>query len=100
MLSLCLLLSCLFSSDTPSSPQTNAHAHNDYAHARPLFDSLDQAFCSVEADVFLVKNGQLLVGHTAVDLKPERTLEKLYLAPLRERTRQNGGRVYKKGPVV
>jgi hypothetical protein len=80
-------------------PLPQAHAHNDYEHKRPLFDALDQGFCSVEADVFLV-DGTLLVGHTSADLKPERTLEKLYLDPLRERIKTNGGRVYKNGPTV
>ncbi len=74
-------------------PLLRAHAHNDYEHARPLFDALDHGFCSVEADIFLV-NGQLLVGHTSKDLLPERTLEKLYLDPLQERIRANRGRVY------
>ncbi len=80
-------------------PLRNAHAHNDYEHKRPLFDALDYGFCSVEADVFLVDN-QLLVGHARADLKPERTLEKLYLDPLRERIRTNGGRVYRDGPTI
>jgi hypothetical protein len=80
-------------------PLPNAHAHNDYEHKRPLFDALDHGFCSVEADVFLVR-GSLLVGHTAVDLRPERTLEKLYLEPLRQRIKANGGRVYKDGPPI
>ena len=66
-------------------PLERAHAHNDYEHARPLLDALDQGFCSVEADIFL-KDGQLLVAHTVLDLKPERTLQKLYLDPLRQRT--------------
>ena len=57
------------------------HAHNDYLHARPLFDALDQGFDSVEADVFLAKN-ELLVGHFFWEIKPERTLESLYLLPL------------------
>ena len=35
-------------------------------------DALDHGFCSVEADVFLVKD-QLLVGHSSIDLRPERT---------------------------
>jgi hypothetical protein len=42
-------------------PLTRAHAHNDYLHARPLFDALDHGFCSVEADVWLV-DGKLLVA--------------------------------------
>src|SRR6266571_3355435 len=40
-------------------PLIHAHAHNDYEHARPLFDALDRGFCSVEADIYLV-DGQLL----------------------------------------
>jgi hypothetical protein len=79
------------------TPLTNAHAHNDYAHPRPLFDALDQGFNSVEADIFLV-DGKLLVGHTFLDLKRERTLESLYLDPMRERIKANGGRLYKDGP--
>jgi hypothetical protein len=80
-------------------PLRHAHAHNDYEHQRPLFDALAQGFCSVEADVFLT-GGQLLVGHTPKDLHPDRTLEKLYLTPLRERIQANGGRVYPGGPTV
>jgi Glycerophosphoryl diester phosphodiesterase family len=80
-------------------PLIHAHAHNDYAHKRPLFDALDQGFCSVEADVFLVK-GALLVGHDALELRKDRTLEKLYLDPLRARIKANGGRVYKHGPPI
>lgn len=81
------------------TPLLQAHSHNDYEHARPLFDALDQGFCSVEADVWLV-DGRLLVGHDRVDLKPERTLEALYLVPLRTRIEQNGGRVFRNGPSL
>ena len=66
------------------TPLPRAHAHNDYEHTRPLFDALDQGFGSVEADIYLV-DGQLLVAHNREDVKPERTLEKLYLAPLKQR---------------
>jgi len=78
-------------------PLTRAHAHNDYEHKQPLFDALDQGFCSVEADVYLV-DGKLLVGHTQSSLRPDRTLEALYLEPLKERIAKNGGRVYRDGP--
>jgi hypothetical protein len=79
------------------TPLRHAHAHNDYEHKRPLFDALDQGFCSVEADVFL-RGDQLLVGHTLMSLRPERTLQKLYLDPLRECVRANGGKVFGGGP--
>jgi hypothetical protein len=79
------------------TPLRHTHAHNDYEHTRPLFDALDQGFTSVEADIYLTGD-QLLIGHTSSSLKPERTLEKLYLDPLRERARANGGRIYRDGP--
>lgn len=82
-----------------ATPLPQAHAHNDYEHKRPLLDALEQGFCSVEADVYLVGE-ELLVGHTRGDLRPERTLEKLYLAPLQERVRANDGRVYRNGPTI
>lgn len=74
-------------------PLLKAHAHNDYLHERPLLDALKHGFCSIEADIFLV-DGQLLVAHSFVELRPDRTLEKLYLQPLRERVRQHNGHVY------
>jgi hypothetical protein len=80
-------------------PLIHAHAHNDYEHKRPLFEALENGFCSVEADVFLV-DGKLLVGHTRSSLRPERTLESLYLDPLRERAKANGGKIYPGGPSV
>ena len=78
------------------TPLLRAHAHNDYEHARPLLDALDCGFGSIEADIYLVA-GQLLVAHNAKDVKPGRTLEALYLDPLRSRVQQNGGRVYRGG---
>ena len=80
-------------------PRPRAHAHNDYYHKRPLLDALSHGFCSVEADVYLV-DGKLLVAHSRFELKPEKTLEKLYLDPLLKRVRGNtyaglgGGRVF------
>src|SRR5438128_8490223 len=87
--------------DDPAAvkPLPQAHAHNDYEHKRPLWDALDRGFCSVEADIYLV-NGQLLVAHSRQGVKPERTLQSLYLDPLRERVKKNGGRVYAGGPEV
>lgn len=85
---------------TPSdiSPLPRAHAHNDYWHERPLLDALDRGFCSVEADVWLA-GGELLVGHDKKDLRPEQTLEALYLAPLRDRITRNSGAVHPNAPA-
>ncbi len=78
------------------TPLAQAHAHNDYEHDRPLLDALDHGFSSVEADIYLV-DGALLVAHNRSDVKPERTLQRLYLDPLRERVKANGGSVYPGG---
>lgn len=87
----CLLL--LFGAEDVV-PLARAHAHNDYLHPRPLFDALSHGFCSVEADIILGEGNTLLVGHTRQELKPDRTLEKLYLEPLRQSSRAHGGTVY------
>jgi hypothetical protein len=81
------------------APLVRAHAHNDYEHPRPLLDALDHGFGSIEADVYLV-GAQLLVAHYLKDVRPGRTLEALYLDPLRARVAQNGGRVYRGGPTL
>src|SRR5439155_15262702 len=85
------------SKPSATEPVRQAHAHNDYEHKRPLFDALDQGFCSVEADIYLV-DGKLLVAHDRDEVRPERTLQALYLDPLRERVKKNHGRVYPDGP--
>lgn len=83
----------------PVKALVNAHAHNDYEHARPLLDALDSGFCSVEADIHLI-DGKFLVAHNRLLVRQDRTLQSLYLDPLRERARGNGGRVYPGGPTV
>jgi glycerophosphoryl diester phosphodiesterase len=79
-----------------SPPLLHAHAHNDYEHTHPLFDALGHGFASVEADINLV-DGQLLVAHNRSEVKAERTLQALYLDPLRARAAKFGGRVYPNG---
>lgn len=69
---------------TPLAPPLEqGHSHNDYWRPHPLFDGLHRGFKSVEADVFLVDSA-LLVGHDRTDIWPDRTLQRLYLDPLRQ----------------
>ncbi|MCS6777856.1 MAG: phosphatidylinositol-specific phospholipase C/glycerophosphodiester phosphodiesterase family protein [Chloroherpetonaceae bacterium] len=79
------------------TPLPGAHAHNDYEHRHPLLDALAHGFCSVEADIHLVDDA-LLVAHDRAQVQSHRTLEALYLNPLRERVRRNRGTVYPGGP--
>jgi hypothetical protein len=76
------------------SPQ--GHSHNDYSRIPPLIAALDAGFHSVEADVFL-RDGHLLVGHDEWMLHPSRTLDGMYLNPLRERAQRNAGSVHGDG---
>ncbi len=70
-----------------------AHAHNDYRHHRPLLDALAHGFTSVEADIFLVE-GKLMVAHDRHEIESHRTLQALYLDPLKKRIDHHGGSVY------
>ena len=83
--SLVIAIACMLLVSTRTyaqSPLDHAHAHNDYVHARPLLDALDRGYGSVEADIYLV-DGALLVAHARDSVRADRTLESLYLAPLR-----------------
>jgi hypothetical protein len=99
VMGICGYLSCALPTEQAQSaqPLPQAHAHNDYMHEHPLDDALDHGFCSVEADIYLV-DGQLLVAHDRKDVKPQNTLQRLYLEPLKARIAKNGGRVYPAGP--
>lgn len=81
------------------SPLDRAHAHNDYEHARPLHDALERGFGSVEVDIWLV-NGTLLVAHDRDSVRTDRTLEGLYLAPLRAHITARGGQVHAARPPL
>lgn len=66
-----------------------AYAHNDYQNDRPLTEALELGFRGVEVDFFLM-DGELRVGHDRNETRPGRTVESLYLAPLRRRIRRHG----------
>jgi glycerophosphoryl diester phosphodiesterase len=89
-LSCCALLASVVGALQAQSPAPliHAHAHNDYLHARPLADALEHGFWSVEADIWLT-NGTLLVAHDFNKTSRERTLQKLYLEPLRAFVKTN-----------
>lgn len=81
-----------------AAPGVCGHAHNDFEHDRPLLDALERGFCSVEADIWLQPEG-LLVAHELAAVDPTRTLQSLYLDPLR-RWIQEHGRAYEAGPLL
>lgn len=89
-----VLIICALASPAQVVPLPNAHAHNDYEHKRPLLDALDNGFTSVEADVYLI-DGVFYVYHDLPEvLDKNRTLQNLYLDPLKKRIQKNEGYIY------
>lgn len=68
-----------------------AHSHNDYANVIPFWLAYYNHFSSIEADIWIV-GSELFVAHDKKDIKPENTLNKLYLDPLVKLVRYNGGK--------
>ncbi|GAA4432840.1 hypothetical protein GCM10023188_21660 [Pontibacter saemangeumensis] len=71
----------------------NVHAHNDYQQPVPFFTAHSKQVGSIEADVFL-QNGDLYVAHELKEIQPDRTLEALYLKPLRKQIQKHNGTPY------
>lgn len=82
-----------------ATPLLRVHSHNDYEHEHPLFDALSHGFWSMEADVWLT-NGQLLVAHDFNKVSPQRTLQSLYLDPLRAFAATNTTLFATAGPIT
>jgi alkaline phosphatase len=68
-----------------------AHSHNDYSNVIPFWIAYYNHFSSIEADIWIVNN-DLFVAHDKQAIKPERTLDALYLQPLVNLVRYNGGK--------
>jgi hypothetical protein len=77
-----------------SAPLEYSFAHNDYKHAAPLLEGLENGFGAFEIDLSFNKNGELTVGHSPYEAGAGFDLETLYLKPLQQLVRENGGHVY------
>lgn len=92
--SLFLLLTSLSFGQTITPYTTaQAHSHNDYEQLTPFVAAYKQQFGSIEADLFLV-NDSLYAAHNREDIKPQRTFSNLYLNPILQEIRNNGGQIY------
>ena len=76
------------------SPVKMAHSHNDYLNDKPLLSALENSFKSIEVDVFLLMS-ELYVGHNWLQLRKNKTIEKLYLDHLWQKYNENSGSIYK-----
>jgi alkaline phosphatase len=59
------------------------HSHNDYLQPVPFWDAFSAGCASIEVDVIL-QEGELMVAHEKRSIKPQRTLESLYLKPIQQ----------------
>lgn len=71
----------------------NAHSHNDYEQNIPFYKAYYQQFGSVEADVFL-RNDTLYVAHERKAMAAGRTLQSLYLDPIKAVVQKHHGNVF------
>ena len=73
----------------PQPPTLPAYSHNDYENSRPLHPALALGYRGVEADLVL-RGGELRVAHSGAESQAGRTLETMYLRPLRAILQQCG----------
>lgn len=93
LVALVLLVSGLISNSAKCQdiqPAYTIHSHNDYEQPIPFWTAYYAMAGSIEVDIYL-ENGQILVGHDKEDLRPERTIQALYLDPLRQQLKQHKG---------
>ena len=77
---------------TAYTAENNVHSHNDYCQNVPFYTAYSARCASIEADIYLV-NGELYVAHERDEITPVRTLRTLYLEPIRQQMKINGGKV-------
>lgn len=87
------VLVCLISAQMSAQTPILIHSHNDYRRTVPFYEAYSQGVHSIEVDCFY-RDGVLLVGHDVEDLDENMTVEKLYVRPLAEAVRRNGGHPY------
>ncbi len=73
--------------------QQKIHSHNDYLQLVPFYQAYLQRVASIEADIYY-HNNLLLVGHDFEDLCNDYTLSSLYIAPIVELFKKNGGKAW------
>ncbi|HEY0744741.1 MAG TPA: hypothetical protein VGD40_24915 [Chryseosolibacter sp.] len=85
-----ILIPCLSLAQDKSSI---IFSHNDYLQKNPFESAYQLNIGYVEADVFL-RGDKLMVAHTAAEIKPDRTLESLYLDKIKSKLHENEGSLF------
>jgi alkaline phosphatase len=88
---------CLYAQKAAQYSTLNAHSHNDYVNEIPFWLAYNNHFGSIETDIWAV-NGELFVAHNTADIKPEKTLDILYIQPIVKLLTENNGKPWKDNP--
>ncbi|MEN2281433.1 alkaline phosphatase [Algoriphagus sp. SE2] len=59
------------------------HSHNDYLQKAPFWEAYAAGASSIEVDVIL-QDGELMAAHEKESINPSKTIQSLYLDPIRE----------------
>ena len=89
---LILILFGVFTSAKAQYTTLNAHSHNDYEQKIPFYLAYNAHFGSIEADIWAVKE-ELFVAHNKSAIDTSKTLDHLYIQPIVELFKKNGGKV-------
>lgn len=68
---------------TGAAQEYKVHSHNDYLQHIPFWKAFAAEVQSIEVDVFL-QDGKLVVAHELTEADENRTVQRLYLEPLKE----------------
>jgi len=79
---LTLLYFLCFFANAQDSARFKIHSHNDYLQKAPFWEAYAAGASSIEVDVIL-QDGQLMAAHEIESINPSKTLQSLYLDPIR-----------------
>lgn len=92
---LLLLILFVVSQTLFSQKSVLIHSHNDYLQTVPFYQAYAQKLDSYEADVFYDPTSKkIFVAHIPSEIRQENTLENLYLLPIVNQFRKNGGKAW------
>lgn len=78
-----LLLFLVAQVSAQTSEEFKIHSHNDYLQKTPFWEAFGAGASSIEVDVIL-QDGQLMAAHEKESINPAKTIQSLYLDPIRE----------------
>ncbi len=76
-----LALICCIAIQYGQAQDIKIHSHNDYYQSVPFWNAFGNGLNSIEVDIFL-KNDTLYATHGEAEIRPNRTMENLYLQPI------------------